>query len=349
MPLLGKASRVGPAMVIVGCCDAKDPDAERYERNERMPNPEERIAQLWLGQLLKEPGMMEAFKWYVFRKRPGASVGDKFEDIRQMALLGTWQRIARAIAQGGEVQLGNTTEKSAAADEQDVDDQDTELPLDVDRVLWRAITGNDKAAFQRMAKTLIFNQIVYRGGDLTRKETQETIQTVHLAPETVSDTPPRQNENLAPNDYSEPDSRSARNTDPRIDPDLHHPETREEVEKRENEQSEGQRLKESWLKWLWAVHDRTTDPEHKKRLKACIAFERLAFIDDGKVSINERIRKPEDEDPFLYHGILGRTHGARERLAKQYDISLSYFEKELKLMRSKHWPSWVATVIEEQN
>lgn len=304
--------------------------------NERIPNFRERRAQLWLGDLLNEPGMMQALKRYVLRKRPSASVGNKFEDIRQMALLGTWRLIARAIAQGGEVQPGN---------EQDLDDLDAEAPRNVDLVLCSAISNNNKAAFQRMAKTLIFNQIVYRGADLTR---QDTIQTVPLDPATVGITPPRRNENPAPNVFSELDKRSGGKVDARIDPTLSNPETLEEVAERENNQIEGQRLKESWLNWLQAIHDRTPDPKHKCRLEACIEFERLAFIDDGEVSINKKIRKPEDDDPFLYHAILGRTHGVRSQLAKLHNISLRYFEIELQLMRNKYWPAWVATVIEEK-
>jgi hypothetical protein len=306
---------------------------------------EERRAQLWLGELLKEPGMMHRLKGHVLKKRPGASVEEKFDDIRQMALLGAWQRIVRAISLGqeGKIQCSNVPEQSAACDARKLDDQDTERSPDVDFVLWTAINENDKAAFQRMAKTLIYNQIGYKGADLTRKETQETIQTGPLDPETVGVTPPRRNENLIPNDYSEWNGASL------IDPDLHYPNTLEEVEEREKKQSEGERLKESWLNWLRGIRERSTDAKHKRRLDACIEFERLAFIDDGIVKINQRIRNPVDDDPFLYHSILGRTHGARPKLAKQHEISLRYFEIELRLMRDKYWPAWVATVIEEKN
>lgn len=336
--LLGKASVVDHAMARVGHYDAQDRAAKRYERNERMPNPEERRAQLWLGELLNEPGMMEALKRYVLRKYPRSSVGEKFKDIRQMALLDAWRRIDRAIARGGEVQFGN---------EEGLDDLDLQGPRDVDRVFGKAMRENDKDAFKRMAKTLIFNQIGYKGADLTRKETQETIQTVPLDPATVGNTSPRRNENLAPNDYSEPDKLSGRKVDPKIDPDLSNPDTAEDVTERENNQIEGERLKQSWLNWLQNIHDRTTDANHKRRLKACIEFEKLAFVDDGEVRINNGIRGPEDDDPYLYHAILGRTHGARQELAEKHGISISYFEKELRLMRKKYWPAWVASVREE--
>lgn len=317
--------------------------------NEAIPNIWERRAQLWLGRLLQEDGMIHALNGYIYRKRPGSSVGDKYEDIRQTALLGAWNRIALAIAERGEVQTGDTTEKSAVSDEQELVDPDAELAPDFGLKLWTSINEHDEAAFRSVAKTLIFNQIGYKGADLTRKETQQSVQTVPLDPETVGVAPLRRNEKSAPIDYSEPRKRPARGADPQIDPDLSFPETREEVEEREEDQSEGQRLKESWLNWLWAIHDRTTDPLHKRRVKACIEFERLAFIDVGEVTINLKIRKPEDNDPYLYHGILGRTHGARPKLAKQHGISLRYFEIELRLMREQYWPAWVATVIEEKN
>jgi len=337
MPLFGKASTTGHPMVIVVYDNAKDLATERFEMNE------ERRAQLWLGELLKEPGMMHRLKWHVLKKRPGASVEEKFDDIRQMALLGAWQRIVRAISLGqeGKIQCSNVPEQSAACDARKLDDQDTERSPDVDFVLWTAINENDKAAFQRMAKTLIYNQIGYKGADLTRKETQETIQTGPLDPETVGVTPPRRNENLIPNDYSEWNGASL------IDPDLHYPNTLEEVEEREKKQSEGERLKESWLNWLQDIHDRTQDANHKRRLKACIEFENLAFVDDGEVRINNGMRAPEDDDPYLYHAILGRTHGAQQELANKHGISKSYFEKELRLMRRKYWPAWVASVIVE--
>lgn len=255
-----------------------------------------------------------------------------------MALLDAWRRIDRAIARGGEVQFGN---------EEGLDDLDLQGPRDVDRVFGKAMRENDKDAFKRMAKTLIFNQIGYKGADLTRKETQETIQTVPLDPATVGNTSPRRNENLAPNDYSEPDKLSGRKVDPKIDPDLSNPDTAEDVTERENNQIEGERLKQSWLNWLQNIHDRTTDANHKRRLKACIEFEKLAFVDDGEVRINNGIRGPEDDDPYLYHAILGRTHGARQELAEKHGISISYFEKELRLMRKKYWPAWVASVREE--
>lgn len=329
VPLLGKASVVDHAMARVGHYDAQDRAAKRYERNERMPNPEERRAQLWLGELLNEPGMMEALKRYVLRKYPRSSVGEKFKDIRQMALLDAWRRIARAIEHGSEGPSGN------------------EEDLNVDRVLGRAMHENDKDAFKRMAKTLIFNQIGYKGADLTRKETQESIQTVPLDPATVGTASPRRNENLAPYDYAEPDKRSGGQVDPKIDPDLSNPDTAEDVAERENNQIEGERLKQSWLNWLQNIHDCTTDANHKRRLKACIEFENLALVDDGEVCINNRMRGPEDDDPYLYHAILGRTHGARQELAEKHGISISYFEKELRLMRKKYWPAWVASVREE--
>lgn len=337
MPLLGKASTRGHAMAIVGYVDAKDPATERYGMNERMLNSREKRAQLWFGELLKEPGMMEALKRYVFRKHPSASVGDKFNDIRQMALLDAWRRIARAIAQGGKVQPGN---------EQDLDDLDAEGPRDVDLVICRAISKNDKAAFQSMAKTLIFNQIVYKGADLTRKE-RESVPTVPLVYEEVGVATPRRNETLGPIHYSEPDKRLGGKVDPQIDPDLSHPDTREDVEERENNQIKGQQLKESWLNWLKAIHDKAPNERHKRRLQACIELERLAFIDDGEVRINLRLQAPEDDDPYLYHAFLGRTHGARQELAKKNGVSLGYFEQELHRMRNEYWPAWVASVIEE--
>jgi hypothetical protein len=335
MSLLGKTAATGHSLASAGYGDAQGLAEERYRMSEWM----ERRAQLWLGELLKEPRMMEALKGYVFKKRPGASVGEKFEDIRQEALLGTWKRISRAIVQGGESQPGS---------EQDSNYLNVENSPDVDRVLLDALSANDKGKFQRMAKTLIYNQIGYRGADLTRIETQKTVPTVALAPEMVGASTSRRNETSAPIDYSEPDNRSAHKVEPQICPDLSYPDTREDVEERENVQSAGQQLKESWLNWLRGIHESKIKASHKHRLEACIEFEHLAFIDDGKVEINLRIGRPGNDDPYLYHAILGRTHGVRRELAEKYNISLRSFESELQKMREEYWPAWVASIIGEK-
>lgn len=328
VPILGKASVVDHAMARVGHYDVQDRAPKRSERSERMPSCEEKRAQQWLGELLKEDGMMEALKRYVLRRHPRASVGEKFQDILQMALLDAWRRIARAFVPG----------------EEGSDELAAEGAVDVDRVLVGAMRENNKDAFKEMAKTLIFNQINYKAAELTRKETQETIQTVELDPDTVGTAPPRRNENLPPNDYSKPDKRSGEKVDSKIDPDLSNPDTAEDFAERENNQIKGARLKQSWLNWLQNIHDRTTDANHKQRLKACIEFEKLAFVDDGEVRINNRIRAPEDDDPYLYHAFLGRTHGARQELAMKHDISIRYFELELQRMRNEYWRAWVISV-----